>query len=136
MLAGPIVWLALAWLVESTAIERLVAGHWPAWTLLAQAVVMYPVIEEYAFRGAIQPFLLDQQWGRFYLGGVSSANILTSVIFAAAHLLSQAPIWAAVIVFPSLLFGYFRERHNRLASCIVLHSWYNLGFVILVMDWQ
>lgn len=95
-------------------------------------VLVYPILEELAFRGAIQSWLLEKpKLTRFLVWRVSVANVVTSLLFALAHLYNQPPVWAAAVFFPSLVFGYFRERCDGLAVPVVLHIWYNLGFVLL-----
>ena len=99
------------------------------WTFALYAIV-YPVLEELAFRGLIQGELLKRL--RAQAGPLSSANALTSALFAAAHVVLR-PSWLAASTFaPSLVFGYFRERHGSLVSPIVLHVTYNAGFLLLV----
>lgn len=91
-------------------------------------VLLWPIAEELFFRGALQPFLAEQRWGSQRLAGVSTANGVTSLFFAVAHLFSHPPLWAASVFLPSLLFGYFRDRHDSLMSPVLLHIAYNLGY--------
>lgn len=129
MAAGPVVWLALH--------AALVRGDWFSVDLRALLVtgLLYPIIEELAFRGAIQTWLIDRGLGRplALLPAVSTANLLTSALFASAHLYSQAPVWALTTFFPSLIFGHFRERTGGVSVPILLHAWYNIGFLIVVV---
>ncbi|OED37717.1 hypothetical protein AB833_22510 [Chromatiales bacterium (ex Bugula neritina AB1)] len=124
---GPCVWLLLRGLLQNTgsgAIDLQV---------LLYACLLYPVLEELAFRGFIQSVLLERQWAaRRVVAGVSTANLLTSIAFALAHLLNQPPLWALSVFFPSLVFGYFRDRTGSVLPSVVLHCWYNAGFYLLV----
>jgi len=92
------------------------------------SAVVYPVLEEIVFRGGVQTYLL----GRPRLGrcrfGISGANVLTSLVFSLFHLVAHAPLWALAVFVPSLVFGYFRERHDSLKSPIALHVFYNGGY--------
>ena len=123
-------WLALLAAVPVLAL----LGFWqtPNWgfpgtTVLLWGVLLYPILEELVFRGLIQGWLLKKiHWA---LGPLSGANLLTSVLFAAAHLLHQSPLLAASIFIPSLVFGWLRERHGRLAGCMLVHGGYNAGFL-------
>lgn len=124
-LAGPITWLALwPWL----------ATHFnPLWPLqnplpLILAVLVYPPLEEILFRGWLQQSL-QQRLRHSRNWPVSPANLITSLFFAAAHLWRHNLLLAAAVLLPSLIFGYFYERHQGLRSPILLHGWYNLGFV-------
>jgi hypothetical protein len=94
------------------------------WLLLAA-----PILEEAAFRGAVQP-TLGRVLPDWRLGGLSAANLVTSSLFALVHLAHQPPTMAAAIMAPSLLLGMIYERSGRLAPCMVLHGWYNLCLVL------
>jgi len=123
---GPLVWLALWLLFGRPEITGITAK------VFLSSVLLYPVIEELAFRGFIQSWLLEKPIGkRPVIAKISTANVLTSVTFAAFHLFNQPPLWAALVFFPSLVFGYFRERFDAVTPSILLHCWYNLGFLWL-----
>lgn len=123
---GPLVWVVLRVALARHGINLdtralLVSG------------LLYPLLEELAFRGALQSWLLERGFSRVLIPGVSAANVLTSLAFSLAHLYNQPPLWAAATFLPSLVFGYFRERSDGLAAPIILHAWYNLGFILLVI---
>jgi membrane protease YdiL (CAAX protease family) len=105
------------------------------------------------FRSALQPWLRDRltAWtdspprpaagsdvrakaglaARFAAPGVL-ANLITSAVFAIAHLYGHSPPWALATFFPSLVFGLFRDRYNSLSAPIALHVFYNAGYFSLV----
>ncbi len=126
---GPLFWLVLAcW--RKPAFDPLWPAHAPLW--FVSVVFLYPVLEEVAFRGALQGSLRQ---GLGTLGpwpGLSLANILTSIVFVLLHLLYHPPLWALAVLIPSLLFGYFRDRFDgapdALLAPIALHAWYNAGW--------
>ncbi|MBX2837486.1 MAG: JDVT-CTERM system CAAX-type protease [Gammaproteobacteria bacterium] len=122
---APLCWLVLTLLGVSSAGSELAIV-----TLLLVAFVS-PVLEEIVFRGGIQEFLLRYDALAKIQFGISLANIVTSVLFAALHLISQPPLWSALIFFPSLVFGWARDRYQSLWPPIALHAFYNLGFVLL-----
>jgi hypothetical protein len=130
-------WLALAagpacWLVLYLLLQPELRLTWPLASPRAYLlpVVLYPVLEEIVFRGLIQELVHDYLSPRF-LGPISVANLLTSILFAGLHLLSQPPLWAALVFFPSLVFGFFKDRHRSLFAPIMLHVFYNAGFLLL-----
>ena len=102
--------------------------------LLIFSVLLYPIVEEIVFRGLIQEYFSRRTIFNHMFIGLSLANISTSVLFALSHLWSQSPLWALLTFFPSLVYGYFKERHNHLLPGIALHSLYNLGFIMLIMQ--
>ena len=130
-IAAPIFWAAF-WLYDSPHPE------W-GWPLTAPApflmlVVVYPVVEEIVFRGALQGWLRSRSWGTVEWRHLTVANAITSVVFALTHLIVN-PVYLSVAVFiPSLIFGYFRDRYDQLHASIVLHVFYNAGYIWLFVS--
>lgn len=123
--AALVFWLGLA--MTGSPVSAL---GWPVQEpqrLLLLALV-YPVLEEIVFRGALQPALTSRVARWSWPGPVSLANVLSSLGFAALHLFHHSPAWAAAVFVPSLVFGFFRDRHRSVASPIVLHVFYNTGY--------
>ncbi len=125
--AGPLCWLGLFFILQPSL-------QW-GWPLLAPTVFLlpalaYPVLEEIVFRGLIQELVHDYL-SKAALGPVTIANLLTSILFTGLHFLYHPPLWAALVFFPSLVFGFFKERTRGLAAPISLHVFYNAGFLWL-----
>jgi len=95
------------------------------------SVVSIAIVEEVIFRGGIQAWLLRKRVFKIDMLGLSRANWLTSLLFAAAHVwqhpLALVPGYLAV----SLVLGYFRERYKGIRVPMALHAWYNLMLLIL-----
>ncbi|NND92784.1 MAG: JDVT-CTERM system CAAX-type protease [Granulosicoccus sp.] len=131
----PEFWLALAaapvcwYLMLHLGVSRRAGPLSPE--LLLIAVIVSPVLEEILFRGGLQSWLLKKSPMNTGFAGVSLANLLTSTVFAALHLLRQPPLWAALVMVPSLVFGRALERHRTLVSPMILHVSYNSGFIWL-----
>ncbi|PIQ33066.1 MAG: CPBP family intramembrane metalloprotease [Zetaproteobacteria bacterium CG_4_9_14_3_um_filter_49_83] len=130
ILAAPVVWgsLILVGLPSSGN------PYWP--TEFPQRFLMlafvYPILEEMVFRGLLQGWMHEQRWGARKYCGITSANFLTSALFAMLHLWSHAPIWALAVLVPSLVFGYFRDRdEGALRLPMLLHCYYNIGWLIV-----
>ena len=123
MAAGPVCWFLLYQLGLPLRQQP------PILNVVLMSVVAYPILEEIVFRGAIQSTLLKYPGLTKTAIGISAACLITSVVFAAAHLLRQPPLWAALIFLPSLVFGWARDRHKTLFSPIALHMSYNAGFI-------
>jgi membrane protease YdiL (CAAX protease family) len=125
--AGLLFWLAL-YLLQQPVIQ----WDWPLlrpWQFLVP-VVLYPVVEEVVFRGLLQELVHDYI-SHASLGLISVANLVTSVAFTAMHFIYHAPLWAALVFFPSLVFGFFKDRTGRLTAPVLLHVFYNAGFLWL-----
>lgn len=123
---GPIVWTVLLFILVPSG-----SWGWPVERPMAflLPVLIYPVLEEIVFRGFVQDGMVTVTRRRW--GIVSLANVVASLVFAASHLMYQPAAWAGLVFFPSLVFGWFRERHDTLGTPILLHVWYNLGMVWL-----
>jgi membrane protease YdiL (CAAX protease family) len=128
VLAAPLVWLVLYSLARPP-----VSPWWPLADPLrfASLAIAWPLLEELLFRGAVQPWLARTRCGARENWGITTANVLTSALFAAAHLASHAPVLAAATFAPSLVFGYFRDRYASITPGAVLHVFYNAGWVLL-----
>jgi len=117
----------------------LLAVHltWPEWrhglplsaSLLVSMIVFQPVAEELFFRGFLQGHLARIFRHRYLLSELSLANLMTTLVFCIAHLVHQPVAWALAVIVPSLVFGFFRERHQHIYSATALHCFYNAAFI-------
>lgn len=94
------------------------------------AVLLYPVAEELVFRGLVQD-LMHRHLPAWHAGPVSHANLLTSLLFSAMHFINHPPVWAAAVLVPSLVFGFFKDRTGTLGAPIALHVFYNGGYFLV-----
>jgi uncharacterized protein len=106
-------------------------GERPDVAALILLILVYPILEEVVFRGMIQP-ALHRRIRHPGFGPLSVANIVTSVIFAIAHLPAHGVLQSALVFGPSLLFGLFRDRHGTVASAAVLHVSWNAASVLIL----
>jgi membrane protease YdiL (CAAX protease family) len=123
--AAPAFWAGLWWW-NSPPLDLLWILREPLG--FAIPALIYPILEEIVFRGGLQTVLLRYSRGSKRWGGFTVANIITSAVFSALHLLSHAPLWSAAAFLPSVVFGYFRDRHSSLISPMALHVFYNAGY--------
>ena len=99
-------------------------------SVLLSVGLLYPVIEELCFRGFIQTGLRKVPLLKSSWFGLGYANILTSTLFAALHVFYQ-PLHMAILIFiPSMVFGYFRDRYNSVLPAMILHVFYNSGWLM------
>lgn len=87
-------------------------------------LVVAPVLEEIVFRAGLQNFLL-QHLRRHPAFGAHTANLLTALAFAAAHIALRTGLLAGLTFVPALLLGALYQRQRRLVPCIVLHAAFN-----------
>jgi len=127
LLAGPLVWLVGYLLYTPPLLWNKPLLH-PGWFL--KLALLYPVAEEIVFRGLLQELVRDHL-SRARFGLLSVANVVTSLLFAGAHFIYHPPLAAALVFFPSLVFGLFKERTDALIAPILLHAFYNAGYLWL-----
>ena len=127
VVAGSILTGLLLWWWLPAGFARSVAAD--PWRL-ASMLLLYPLVEEWVFRGVLQGALLERAWGRQHRLGISQANLLTSMAFMLLHLVNHPPLRAFSIMVPSLVLGHFRERHDSLLPPMLLHSFFNLTYVV------
>ncbi len=125
--AGGLFWLLLARLRPLTPMAPRQVLSMPFLFL----VVWQPWVGEILFRGFLQGTWSRSRWGERAFLGITGANALVSLLFVSAHFLTHPPLWAASVFFPSLLFGYFRDRSGSLYPSIFLHMFYNGGYFYL-----
>jgi len=114
------------------AVVGSIQPGWPELRIWFFIVLVSPLLEEFIFRGGLQAWLYEKpRLRQTPLINISYANLITSVVFAAFHLYSQPPLWALSILVPSLIFGWARDKTGSFLPSVVLHAWYNLGFVAL-----
>ena len=105
-------------------------------TTLYILVIVFPILEEIVFRGLIQDsirkLLENAQLKTVLLWPISNPNLLTSLCFSLSHMWSHSALWALATLFPSLVFGYFKDKYQSLYPSILLHIFYNLGFYIIL----
>ncbi len=95
------------------------------------AAVWQPIVEELLFRGCMQGVLIRRTWGRRTIIGLSTANLLTSIVFVIAHIPTHPLLWALLVLFPSLVFGILRERSGSVIPPIAIHIFYNTGYFLV-----
>ncbi len=128
LLLGPVVAGLLA-----SAGGQDVAVHWPQGRGydLVWLALFYPLLEEWLFRGVLQTRLRAWRTACRQWLGVSLANVAVSLLFVACHALTQPWSWALAVGAPSLLFGWFRDRHGSILPGVILHCFYNFSYFML-----
>jgi len=100
-------------------------------------IFIFPILEEIVFRGLIQESLqqlfANNHIRTLLIWPISSANVLTSLLFSSSHLWAHSILWALATLIPSLIFGYFKDKYQSLQPSIMLHIFYNLGFYLIFM---
>jgi membrane protease YdiL (CAAX protease family) len=128
-LLAPPVWL----LIYFTPLLPLPARSVSPAQLLVLGLA-FPVLEELAFRGLIQGQLLRlPRLAQRHLG-FTGANLGTSLLFATAHLFHQSLPVSLLILMPSLVFGELRDRFGSTRPAILMHVYYNLGLLLVLVN--
>lgn len=114
---------------QEIGFSRSASGH-ALWLVFASLVILPPVTEEIVCRGFLYTGLRNKL-------PVISAAIITSVIFALAHLQwgsGNALLWAAAVdtFVLSMVLVYLREKTGSIWSPVLVHMMKNgLAFTIL-----
>ena len=127
VIAGSVVTGILFWLWLPAGYADSIASD--PWRLVS-FLLLYPLLEEWVFRGILQGELLKRKWGKRRSIGISNANLVTSIVFAGLHFINQPPLWALAVLVPSLVMGHFRERHDSLLTPMLLHPFFNLTYLL------
>lgn len=127
LVVAPPLALALAFFFEPMVLP---SGGALAWRSL-RVVCLEPLVEELLFRGLVQGALLRGPLGRARRVGFTAANGGTALLFSAAHLLHHPPAWSALVLFPALVFGFFRDRYGSVVPPVLLHAFYNACWLFL-----
>lgn len=91
-------------------------------------LLIYPVLEEVVFRGAVMDGVSKTRLTGFIVARISGPNLFSASLFSLAHLWGQTPGWALAVFIPGLVFGFSKERWGSLKFPIFLHVFYNLCF--------
>ena len=99
---------------------------------LLTLILISPFLEEAAFRGWLQGLILKGGWSQKTIVKITIANILTSALFSLLHIFGHSITWAFAVFFPSLVFGFFRDRYGSIQASVVLHVWYNFAYFVIL----
>ncbi len=88
--------------------------------------VLAPFAEELTWRAIMQNELARLLPGK---GPLTRANLITSLAFAAAHMLAAPKLMSLLTFFPSLCFGALWSQFRSLWLCCLLHLWYNAALL-------
>ncbi len=125
---GPLVWFSLIGFYGFHPLPR----H-AIWSPAFFSVILWqPLFEELLFRGMVQGHLLPSMARQKTWFGLSTSNLLTSLLFSLAHLAGHSISWSLLVFIPSLCFGFVRDRVGSVYPSIALHAFYNAGYFLLL----
>jgi len=108
-------------------------GPWWVFMFLWVQLLLVALPEELFYRGYLQT-RLQQLFGRrlvIFGGDVGPAVLVTSAVFALGHLIAIPAPGRLAVFFPSLLFGWLRDRTGSIVPGIVFHALSNLLLAVL-----
>ncbi len=110
------------------------------WWLLNMMLTQFIFVglpEEYFYRGYVQPTLdraTPGTWG-FGRARLSRSIVLGSVLFALGHVLIDWQPLRLTVFFPSLAFGWLRQRSDGLLAPIIYHAFSNILVEVAVVHY-
>ncbi|MBC8753544.1 CPBP family intramembrane metalloprotease [Kordia sp. YSTF-M3] len=90
-----------------------------------RTLLLIPFLEETLYRGIIQNKLKEKF-------SATWAIVISSLFFAVGHMAFEQSI---TVFFSSLLIGYIYHKSNNLSIVVLLHSFINLGFLFLKIEY-
>jgi len=132
LLAAPLFVLAYNLLFQNQLINEHPLKNYTIEALLL-LVLFYPIAEEIIFRGMLQEYILLKSKKQMIFMSISTANLLTSILFVVLHVIYHEVYWALLVFIPSLIFGYFKDRFQSIIPSIILHSFYNVCSLFLLL---
>lgn len=97
-------------------------------------LLLVAIPEEIFFRGYLQGQFSRVYTSKRFMGFLSPANLITSILFAIGHFFTNPRIDRLAVFFPSILFGYVRDVRGNIYPSIILHWISNfLMYIILGM---
>lgn len=126
---------AVEWLGLGPAPDYHYRGTWPEqfWMLVPYHLFFVAIPEEFFYRGYIQTRLdevFPLKW-RVFGTKVGWGLLWTSLIFAFGHSVVSPQWWHFAIFFPSLVFGWMRERTGGIVAGALFHAWANIQVTTL-----
>jgi membrane protease YdiL (CAAX protease family) len=98
--------------------------------MILTSVIIFPIIEEWTFRGVIQNYL-SLKIEKIFYNHISLANILTSIIFSLIHLFENSFLHSLAVFLPSIIFGILYEKCGNIYMNMILHAFYNFNIFII-----
>lgn len=108
----------------STTYTLAASAWWVLWLVLSQ-VLMVALPEEVFYRGYIQPTLkqaLGSSQGGKGWRAMAALLVITSALFALGHVAVYWHWTRLMVFFPSLLFGWLRERTGGVLASTLFHA--------------
>ncbi|MFA6032461.1 MAG: JDVT-CTERM system glutamic-type intramembrane protease [Myxococcota bacterium] len=101
--------------------------------LIAAHFLLVALPEEFFYRGYMQGTLKRIFPGGARIAGatVGPAILITSALFALGHFLLDPRPMRLGVFFPSLLFGWMKERTGSITAPVIFHAMSNILMVIL-----
>jgi membrane protease YdiL (CAAX protease family) len=94
-------------------------------------LVVAPVLEELVFRAGLHEALLRREAERSPPAALTWPNLITALLFGAAHVALRPGLAGALTVLPAFAVGACYERRRRLLPCIALHAAFNALWLLL-----
>lgn len=103
------------------------------WLTVAYHFFYVAIPEEFFYRGYMQT-RLDEYYPKditIFGTSVGKGLLYSSILFAFGHSIVQLQWWHFAIFFPSLIFGWMRERSGGVLAGAMFHACCNVGITIL-----
>jgi len=135
----PLIALANHFFQQIAFHHHYVGGHYEglAKALLAQ-ILTIALPEEFFYRGFLQE-RFNQCWGKPWklLGAaIGKSLFFTSFLFALSHTLVEFQWWHFSIFFPSMAFGWLKERTGSISAGVFFHAFCNVFSMWVALNYR
>ncbi len=127
------------WLIEQLGLgpapDWSYRGTWPQQMglLIGYHLFFVAIPEEFFYRGYVQTRLNEvfpRKW-RLFGADLGWGWLITCAVFAIGHSVVSPQWWHFAIFFPSLVFGWMRERTGGVLAGALFHAWANVQVTTL-----
>ncbi len=131
IVCAPLVFLTITMVTDKYSyIEQ------PSAEVLLTAIIAFPFLEEFIFRGLLHERLLSINKLATRVGVFSIASLMVAALFAFAHVVLREQLALVAVFIPALVIGvHYEDFDQSWMLAFVIHAWYNLvwiGSVIFV----
>ena len=119
---------------DAVTLRGRATGNASALDLISGHLLVVALPEEAFFRGYLQSALSERfpNRARFLGANIGWAIPITSTLFAVGHLLTNPSPERLAVFFPSLLFGWLRQKTGGIGAGVLVHAAANLLVLFLV----
>jgi len=117
------------WVIYQYKLQSLINYNFDHTSLLILLIVS-PILEELVFRGLLQDFVLKKIKNIFF------SIVIVNLLFMLTHYrINHSLSYLSVVFICGIIFSVVKVYYSRIVYPILVHSYYNLSLVVIVLGW-